>query len=278
VTEVVDANVHLAAGPGGDGAAGWASDWPPVSTLTADRYAEAMRAAGIGRAVFVTTTRRDGFDNGSTVAAAAGDPARFAAVGNVDVLADGWTLAGLHGVRFYGGAHEDASAWLEDPRAEDAWARAGELGLVVSAQRTRARALEPLERLACRHPDVPVVVYSAGDPSYDEHGRSREVAALVALAARSNVHLLFAAETLRRDPPGLAPFLERVADAYGPERLLWGSFSQFAGARAGDDGASLAELVDAVRERFAFLGADGLAAVLGGTASWLYFERRKELP
>lgn len=284
VTDVVDANVHLVADAGRAGIRGWASDWPPHRSLTVEAYRGAMEAAGVTRAVLATTTRRDGFDNTYTVAAASTD-ARFAPVGNVDVLApaavatiERWAAAGLRGIRLYGGSLEDASAWLDDARAAEAWRRAGELGLAVSAQRTRARALEPLARMAGRHPDVPVVVYSAGDPAFDDGGSSPEVDALVALASRANVFLLFSASALRSTAAGLGAFLERVAGAYGPKRLMWGSYSLFRGARSADDAVTLDDLVAAVRERFAFLGEEGLSAVLGGTAASLFFPVQQETP
>lgn len=273
---VVDGNVHLVApGPGPDGAAaGWRSDWPDGQTLTIEAYEKAMEAAGVARAVLTTTVRRDGFDNSYTAAAAAGDPARFAFVGNFDVLAPGAAAAiaeqatrfAMRGARFYGGSAADAAAWLGDDQATAAWALAAKLGLVVSAQRTRAAALEPLRVMVGRFPGVPVVVHSAGDPVLGTHRGaaelSAEVDAICALAGCPNVLLMLAS----RNWSAGQGFLRRLVDAFGPRRLMWGSYSQFGGARLPWGGPALGTLAADLGAQLGFLSPEDLSWVLGGTA------------
>jgi predicted TIM-barrel fold metal-dependent hydrolase len=307
---VVDGNVHLVAagGPAGQapGPAGpavdpavartWGSDWPDGQTLTVEAYHKAMEAAGVAKAVLTTTVRHDGFDNTCTAAAAAADPARFAFVGNFDVLAPNAPAVieeqasrwGMRGARFYGGAAADAATWLGDERAAAAWAVARRLGLVVSAQRTRAASLGPLRAIVRRFPDVPVVVHSAGDPvlaagpadsAEVDAGDSAEVDAICALATWPNVLIMLASKNWSAGAPaGQAGerFLRRLADAFGPDRLMWGSYSQFAGARLpasgvpgpgpARSGPSLGDLVAGVSERLGFLAPRDRSLVLGGTA------------
>ena len=282
-TGVVDANVHLvASAEAGAPLSAWPSDWPPGQSLSAESYGRTMAAAGLARAVFVTTTRRDGYDNSYTFASAANDPSRFAAVGNLDILEpdaleklEAFSDTGARGVRFHGGKATNADSWLNDPRAAAAWGAAAALGLVVSASRTRVTTIPSLRAKADRFPSVPIVVYSAGDPDYDESGTSVEVEELCTLAGRANVYLLFSVDNLEPTDgraKGVDRYLERVAARFGAGRLMWGSFSKFAGARAPADAATLAGLAETVRSRFGFLSPSEQALVLGGTAESVYFE------
>ena len=135
-TGIVDANVHLvAAAEAGAPLSAWPSDWPPGQGLSAESYGRTMAEAGLARAVFVTTTRRDGYDNSYTFASAATAPSRFAAVGNLDILEpdalgklEAWADTGARGVRFHGGKATNADSWLDDPRAASAWEAAAALG------------------------------------------------------------------------------------------------------------------------------------------------------
>jgi len=290
---IVDGNVHLVAARAvGSQAAGsaapraWRSDWADDQTLTVEAYENAMAAAGVARAVLTTTVRRDGFDNSYTAASAARDPSRFAFVGNFDVLAPGApalleeqaTRFAMRGARFYGGLATDAAAWLEDDRAAAAWATASRLGLVVSAQRTRATSLEPLRAMAGRFPDVSLVVHSAADPALGTSGATAEIDEVCSLARWPNVLIMLASKNLATAGDAATRagqgFLQRLAGTFGPKRLMWGSYSQFAGARLSGSGPSLGDLAARVGERLRFLSADDLSWVLGGTARQTYWPER----
>lgn len=284
---VVDANVHLVgstrrpdAPPDAGGA--WERDWLAGRTLTLEQYASDMAAAGIDRAVLTTTVRHDRFDNTYTATSAATDRERFAFVGNLDVLAsdalatlEEWAgRFAMRGVRLYGGRAEDSSSWLGHPAAEDAFSAAGRLGLVVSAQRSRASALGPLQAIVDRFPEVPVVLYSAGDPTFAQAGASDEVEEVCKLALRPNVVVLLSPrQILARPGSGLdpRPLLERLVDAFGTGRMMWGSYSMFAGARLPGPGESLRDVTEEVQKSLAFLGASDQALVLGGTADRLFW-------
>ncbi|HEX7159742.1 MAG TPA: amidohydrolase family protein [Trebonia sp.] len=271
---IVDGNVHLAGAAGGAALDAWRSDWPDGQTLTARAYEKAMAAAGVARAVLTTTVRRDGFDNSYTAAAAARDPHRFAYVGNFDVLAPGAPAVieeqarrfAMAGARFYGGTADDAAAWLDDDRAAAAWGAAARLGLAVSAQRTRAGVLGPLRAMAGKFPGVPVVVHSAADPALGAGGPS-EADEVCALARRPNVLVMLASKNISAVGDTAArDFLERLVGTFGPNRVMWGSYAQFAGARLPGAAPSLGDLVANIRERLSFLSPEDLSWVLGGTA------------
>jgi L-fuconolactonase len=290
-TQITDGNVHLveawrAAPRDGDSGRG---DWPEGQTLTVQRYRAAMDAAGIARAVLTTTVRADGFDNSYTARCSAADPDRFAFVGNIDVLAPGApavleelaTRFGMTGARFYGGSVPDAADWLGDDRAAAAWAAAGRLGLVAGAQRTRANRLDPLAAMAARFPDVPVVVNTAGDTALIAGADPAAAQQLCALARLPNVLVMMSGQSLLAagdaggDATPQRDFLQRLAGAFGPDRLMWGCYSIYAGARLPGSSPSLGDLVAGVAESLSFLSGQDLSLVLGGTAEQAYWRQAR---
>jgi L-fuconolactonase len=274
---VVDANVHLTAASGygeASGACGWPSDWQPGATLSADSYAREMAASGVTAAVAVTSIRVSGFDNAYALAAAGRDE-RLVAVGNVDVLARrapptlaAWAERGLRGVRFFGGAHTDAADWLDDGRAIAAWRRAGELGLPVSAQRTRLNTLPALAAMAERLPDVAVVIHSMADPPIRGGPDFADAQPLLAMARFPRVYLCLSMRNVAAAAG--TGFFEALVERFGPHRLMWGSYSLFGGSRSGVAAPTLAAIVDGVRDAFAFLPPADLDWLLGRTAWSLY--------
>jgi L-fuconolactonase len=288
-TQIIDSNVHLveawrAASRDGESGRG---DWPQDKTLTVERYRSAMEAAGIARAVLTTTVRADGYDNSYTARCSAADPGRFAFVGNIDVLAPGApavleelaTRSGMTGARFYGGSAADAADWLGDERAAAAWAAAARLGLIVGAQRTRANRLGPLAAMAARFPDVPVVVNTAGDTALMAGADPEAAQQLCTLAKLPNVLVMMSGQSLRAvgdaggDTTLQRVFLERLAGAFGPRRLMWGCYSIFAGARLPGSVPSLGDLVAGVRDALSFLSGPDLSWVLGGTAGQAFWRQ-----
>jgi predicted TIM-barrel fold metal-dependent hydrolase len=291
---VVDATAHLVEArlaevePGGEaGASTWHSDWPPDAALPVESYRREMAAAGVDRAVLVTTMRAYGCDNRYAADLAVADPVTFAGVGNLDVLAPGavdtltrWvTERGMCAVRFYGGTSIDAVDWLGNPMAASAWRCAGRLGVAVSAQRTRISTLPALAAMLERFPEVPLVVYSLADPPVADGPPFRAAEPLLAMARYPRVYLNLSVRNLDAVAGGgsAAVFFEVLADRFGAGRIMWGSYSMFRGARAGGAGApSLGEIVERVRGAFSFLSAVELAQVMGGTA-WSLYRREPDV-
>jgi predicted TIM-barrel fold metal-dependent hydrolase len=131
-----------------------------------------------------------------------------------------------------------------------------------------------------RFPGVPVVVHSAGDPALG----TDEVDAMCGLARWPNVLIMLSGKTGAGDRAGAGgagragadgdagrAFLERLTRAYGPGRLMWGSYALFAGARLPRQGQSLGDVIAGVRGRLGFLEPSELAQVLGGTAQRVFW-------
>jgi predicted TIM-barrel fold metal-dependent hydrolase len=113
---------------------------------------------------------------------------------------------------------------------------------------------------------VPVVIHSAGDPALG----TEQVDAMCGLARQPNVLIMLSGATGTGGDAGRA-FLERLAGAYGPGRLMWGSYALFAGARLPAGADSLGDVLAGVRERLGFLGPGDVAQVLGGTAQRVFW-------
>jgi predicted TIM-barrel fold metal-dependent hydrolase len=275
---IVDGHVHLTAARA-DGARRRRGGSP---TLTLEDYNEVMDQAGVGRAVLATSTRTDGFDNRYVADAAAGAPERLAGVGALDVMAPDAadTLSywieerGLRGMRLFGGSSVDAADWLPDERVTAVLRRAEALRVPVSAQRTRIGTLAALRRVAQRFPGVAVIVYSAADPALGSGGRSPEVDQLLALADLPNIHLSVSPANVAKSfqhSLGHSPLFADLAKAFGPGRLMWGSYSMFADAAPQDRAAALLTIVAAAREAFSFLPDEDAEWAFGRTATSLFW-------
>lgn len=193
-----------------------------------------MDASGVDAALLVTIAPYAP-DNSYALEAAAAHPGRFAVVGRVDLAAAdlesriaGWRAAGMVGVRLIIGSEAERSTFRSGgfDRLFAACARS-RLPLCVYPP----GVVPELAPVAERHPELPLVIDHLGlaqpplmqaDP--DPFQRLPE---LLALARFPNVSVkLTGLPTLSRLPfpfEDLLPRLQRLLDAFGPERLLWGS-------------------------------------------------------
>lgn len=113
-----------------------------------------------------------------------------------------------------------------------------------------------------RHPSVAVLLHHQGLVHTDD-----EATVLATLASAAGVRVKvsgFSYVSAGEQAPFAAAFgrLRRTLDAFGPDRMLWGSDFPVSPERGIDYRMSL----DLVRDGFADLGADDLAAILGGNA------------
>lgn len=231
---VVDSQVHL-----------WAADsperpWPAVQRakpqrevpLGADEMLREMDRAGVDRVVIVPPAW-EGDRNDLGLAAARAHPGRFAVMGRLDPRAPdsrgvvaGWrSQPGMLGFRF------SLSAPLLKPLLTEGhldwlWPEAERHGVPIYVLVTQAD-VPLIDAVAARHPGLRMVMdHSALTEGKDEHA-FREFDKLLAIAKRPNVATkvscfpLFTADTypFRR----LQPYLRQVYDAFGPQRMFWGT-------------------------------------------------------
>ncbi len=127
-------------------------------------------------------------------------------------------------LRFH--AHRGKNQYLrsfDDPRVVALWDKAAELGLVVELHIGPDFAAQVARRIA-DHPQTPVLIDHLAEPHM---GNAVEYADVLELARFDHVYMKlsglnhFAADAPRYE--SAKPFTRRVADAFGPRRLVWGS-------------------------------------------------------
>ena len=229
---IVDTHVHVVAA---DREAyplhptGVSLDWFREAPVTVERFLERMTAAGVDRAVLVQPMSAYGFDNRYVIDSARVYSDRLASVVIVDTADDparrlrAMTAEGVSGVRLFAIENPTLSR-LDDANALPLWEVATELGLpivvtILSGQLPELRAM--LERFPeatvaldhCAFPDL------SGGPPYEKAGD------LFALATQPNVTLKVSSHLLEQaEATGDAcDLVDRLAAAFGADRLLWGS-------------------------------------------------------
>ncbi len=122
-------------------------------------------------------------------------------------------------------AHRGKQQYLDsfaDEGVRALWRRAAELGLIVELHIGPNYAAQAGEAIAA-FPSVPVLIDHLGEPQF---GTPDEYAEVLDLARFANVSMkLSGVSYISSDAPlhlDVKPFVRRVADAFGPERLCWG--------------------------------------------------------
>jgi predicted TIM-barrel fold metal-dependent hydrolase len=151
----------------------------------------------------------------------------------------------------------DGTGWLEDGTGAEVWEAAGSLGITVVPV-VMPPQVAAVGALAAAHPGVVVAMDHAGFPDLP----LTEDAPVLALAALPDVHLKVSSHLLEAaaDPGAV---LARLVDAFGADRLCWGSDYP----QTSTDYGALAELG---RRAASALPAQERDAFLGGTALRLF--------
>ncbi|MDI2129736.1 amidohydrolase family protein [Yinghuangia seranimata] len=279
---LVDTHVHVVSpdtvryprtGGTGDGADYWSD-----GSATAEHVLAVQAAAGVGSCVLVQGVGAYGYDCRYVLDAAAAHPGRTRAVVAVDptdpagperlaaLLADHPARDAVCGVRLFavsGGPGRPVPEWFHAPhtgRLLDVAAEA-RVTLVLT---TFACHLPTFAPLLAERPTLDVALDHAGFP--DPTAGPAGLAPVLALAELPGVRVkisthLFA--TCAPDDP--ADVVDTLAEAFGDERLLWGS--DHPQTRTPDYAGKVALAEHAVRRR----GAAARAAVLGGNARALWW-------
>jgi predicted TIM-barrel fold metal-dependent hydrolase len=259
--------------------------WPyaPVpdaaTRATAEQLLYEMDAGGVAEALVVSASIDDAnADNLDYVAAMCGRrPDRLHLIaeldcawastyhtpGSADRLRD---LAERH--RLAGVAHylaEDNDGWLLGDDADALFALAAERRLIISLGAAPSWQAD-LRVIARRHPSVPVLCHALGLVREAEGADSEAMAEVLASASVANILIKvcgfhYCAERGWDYPwPGVVEQLSRIFDAYGPDRLCWGSDFP-----ASTRFCTFRQSLEVVRTHCRFLDSDDLGLVLGGT-------------
>ena len=272
---VVDAQVHVWRPESAD------RPWPPGGAeraramhrhvpIDGPTLRAEMTAAGVDRAVLVPPFF-EGYRNDFAVACAEAAPESFRVMARVDLrtedpgpvreLLRNPVVAGIRLVFLPADAGR-----VEDPGAEWLWRFAEEedvpVMLLASGQ------LPALGAVARAHPGLRLAVDHLGlTGQATDAAVAPEIAEVVALAGLDNVTVKVTAapcySTEAYPYPALHPFLRQLYEAFGPQRLFWGSdLSRLRGRYA--------DLVRLFRDDLDFLSPADVDAIMGGSVlAWL---------
>lgn len=249
------------------------SDWSKESTCTGADLLQAMDAAGVDRAAVVHSSTTYGFDN-SYVVDACNESGRLLSVGSVDMAAEdavavirGWYERGLRGLRIFTGGSTKAfdPSELEDPAAFPAWEVTQELGMPMCIQ-TGPVGLPQVRMLAEKFPRVNIILDHLARPDILEGAPYPATQGLFDMADLPNIYLKLTPRIFNDVKKGEASaetFFPRVAEAFGADRMAWGS-------NYPNSPGTLAEILATARAGLACLDDEQRDWIFGGTALKLY--------
>lgn len=239
---MIDSHAHLVTGD--------TQSYPPAppggalkpgdldNAMTVERLLEDMDAQGVSQAVLVQRGSIYGFDSSYVCDSAARFPDRFTAVSSIDATAADcaqqvhyWTQArGAAGVRLMELVKGMDISWLDGPLARAAWSAAAALDVPVCVHFFPWNRVEGLNRLAGILRDIPgltVVIDHFGAIRSDAGPPDHGVDDLLELVAGfDGVNVKFTTIPLGRLAEAgidFRPVVRRMADLFGPARMMWGS-------------------------------------------------------
>ena len=234
--------------------------------MSVEEYVATSSAAGVDRAVLVQAFAAYSTDNVYVLEAALSDD-RFVSVvivepGDASTLRNLAAVPRCRGVRLFGIGVEPP-VWFDGDEGVALWDTAAELDLRIVATLLTPE-LPRLRSMLGRHADVPVVLDHCGFPDLRGGPPFVDAAPLLELAVFPNLHLKVTSHVLEEAGDDAAAFVEHLAEAFGAERLLWGSDYPQTHDR------SYAALVELGRDARAALPADDRDRFLGGNALRLW--------
>jgi predicted TIM-barrel fold metal-dependent hydrolase len=210
------------------------SDWSQERPTTVETLIASMDEAGVAKAAVVHSSTTYGFDNRYVVDGCNQYKDRLVAVGSVDMLADDvhtvikrWADQGLAGLRiFTGGSTKDFDpSELDHPKSFRAWQMLAELRLPMCIQ-TGPIGLPQVRMLAEKFPDVNIVLDHLARPDVLDGPPYKNAASLFELADLPNIYLKLTPRIfgdVKKEKASAETFFPRVVQAFGAERLAWGS-------------------------------------------------------
>ena len=256
-------------------------DYPcPQQDGSVETYLEEMKKHGVSRAVLVQE-RSGGWNNAYISDCVRRFPKLFAGHGLIDphdrdnaaVLEREITHNGLSGMRLSPIYHPPNrypnNQWLNAAYNYPLWNRAEKLGAVFNVFIAPAQ-LPQLEDMVRRHPKVKVVVDHLGRPDILPAAPWVENDYLLKLARYPNVWVKFtelytASKTKQYPYKDVHPFGRMVYDAFGPQRLLFGT-----GMVGKTRRIPLADELRLIREDIPFFADRDKEWILGGNAEQIW--------
>ncbi len=227
---IVDAQIHL-----------WGSGLPSnlahrqVTAFTTEEAVGLMDDAGVDAAV----VHPPGWDPRSTelaFEAVREHPGRFAILGSFPLdrpenrsLVDDWrSRPGMLGLR-YTFLEQPQRGWLEDGTLEWLWTAAERAGVPIAMLATES--LRQVGQIAERHPGLALTIDHlggrGGNTTLKDAAAMEHIPELLTLARHPNVAVKATGAPGYSSGPypfaSIHPYLRQIYDAFGPERMFWGT-------------------------------------------------------
>ena len=255
-------------------AAGFRRDEMQPPSFTADELLALAHPAGVSRVVLIQMSFY-GFDNRYVLDCRRARPQDFSVVAVIDdtathapaelrQLIDG----GVRGIRIYP-RNRPVDRWLDGDTMAALWTW-GASARVAMCCLVNPGDLPAIDRMCAAHGDTPVVIDHFARIGVDGQLRKEHIDQLCRLARHANTYVKVSAFYAlgKKAPPytDLAPMIQRLVDAFGPRRLMWGTDCPFqvVSQQYGDS-------VALIRERLDFLSPADRREMLRGTAERVFF-------
>lgn len=257
---------------------------PPENPATVERLIQDLDANNVSNAVIVQTIFH-GWDNTYTAYSVAQAPDRFKGHGLIDPQdpkvadkLDYWMSEhGLVGMRFspiyYHDGANGGDEWITSRAHHKLWRKAEKLGAVFNMF-IHNRQLPRLGMMLDRYPDAKVIVDHVSQIDLADADAQQQLDRLLALAIHDNVWVKVT-DLTSVSPSKTYPFeeamtyLEQVYQAFGADRLLWGT--GYPGAtRAEFQRPTLKMELELVERQFKFMSAVDKRKYLGLNAKELW--------
>jgi len=261
-------------------APGFERDATAPASFTPEQLFEHTRPAGVSR-INLIQIRFYGFDNSYMLDAIAQYPDTFVGTAVIDPFAPHiertMTELATRGIRAFRIhprlSKQQPQTWLRPEGFIKMFAAAGRTRQVLSCL-IEPDGLHEIDRMCASYPDTPVVIDHLARVGFEGSIRQSDVNTLCSLARHRSVYCKLGAFYAlgKKKPPytDLAPLIQRVVNAYGPERCMWESDSPFQVLGVHTYRAS----IDLIRERLDFLSATDKDWLLGKTAEQLLFQSK----
>jgi predicted TIM-barrel fold metal-dependent hydrolase len=253
---------------------------PPPVAGTVEMLLQEMKSHAIDYTVLVQVIYY-GWDNSYVADCVKRHPERFRAQGLIDPTdpqvaskLEYWMREyGLTGMRFSPIYYQGRDEWLNSDSHQKLWKKAEELKAIFNFF-IAANQLAKLETMLAKYPGVKVVIDHLARVNLTGSDPAKEVAQLTQLARYANVWVKVSELSILA-PSKKYPFADtfswvrKVYDAFGPDRLLWGT--GFPGATRAQAGRpSLEEELLLVRKEIPFFSASDREKILGRNAARLW--------
>ena len=210
------------------------SDWSKERPATLDMLILEMNEAGVQQAAIVQSSTCYGFDNSYLVDEIKRFPGSFTAVGSVDMLQPDaparvreWVERGVTGLRLFTGGSTKAfdPSTLDDQRSFPTWQLCNEMGISMCIQ-TDPIGLAQVAGLAKRFPKVNIILDHLGRPDVTDGPPYKKASSLFGLAPFENIYLKLTPRIfgdVKKGQASAETFFPRLVEAFGSQRLAWGS-------------------------------------------------------